>query len=52
MVDADIRNLLRLFADVSGINFVLGEEVKGRITLRLKNCAQKNGRIQIDAAVY
>ena len=22
------------------------------ITLRLKNCAQKNGRIQIDAAVY
>ena len=35
--DADISNVLRLIADVSGLNIVLGEEVKGKITLKLQN---------------
>jgi len=36
LVDADIRNVLRLFADVADVNLVFGEEVTGRLTLRLK----------------
>jgi type IV pilus assembly protein PilQ len=35
--DADISNVLRLIADVSGLNIVLGEEAKGKITLKLQN---------------
>ena len=35
--DADIGNVLRLLADVSGNNFVYGEEVKGKVTLKLKD---------------
>jgi type IV pilus assembly protein PilQ len=35
--DADIRNILKLIAGVAGFNIVLGEEVKGRITMRLVN---------------
>jgi type IV pilus assembly protein PilQ len=30
-------NVLRLFADVSGKNFVVDDEVKGKVTLKLKN---------------
>jgi type IV pilus assembly protein PilQ len=35
--DAEIGNVLRLLADVSGKNFVYGEDVKGKITMKLKN---------------
>lgn len=35
--DADIQNVLRLLADVSQLNIVAGEDVKGRVTLKLKN---------------
>jgi type IV pilus assembly protein PilQ len=35
--DADISNVLRLIADVSKLNVVLGEDVKGKITLKLQN---------------
>jgi type IV pilus assembly protein PilQ len=34
---ADLGNVLRLLADVSGNNFVYGEDVKGSVTLKLKN---------------
>ena len=37
VVDADVVNVLRLFADVSGKNFVVDDEVKGKVTLKLKN---------------
>lgn len=37
MQDAEIGNVLRLLADVSGKNLVYGDEVKGKITLKLKN---------------
>ena len=37
MQDAEIGNVLRLLADVSGENFVYGEEVKGKVTLKLKS---------------
>jgi type IV pilus assembly protein PilQ len=37
VVDAEIGNVLRLFADVSGKNLVYGEDVKGKITIKLKN---------------
>ena len=37
MQDAEIGNVLRLIADVSGKNLVYGEEVTGKITLKLKN---------------
>lgn len=33
---ADIHNVMRLFADVSGANFVLDEDVKGKVTVRLR----------------
>jgi type IV pilus assembly protein PilQ len=34
-MDADITDILRLISDVSGLNFVSGPEVKGRVTIRL-----------------
>jgi type IV pilus assembly protein PilQ len=33
--DADIRNIFRILHEVSGKNFVIGEDVQGRITLKL-----------------
>ncbi len=35
--DADIVNVVRLIGDVSGKNVVIGEEVKGKVTVKLKN---------------
>jgi type IV pilus assembly protein PilQ len=32
--DAEIRNVLRLIADLAGLNIVMGSDVKGRITIR------------------
>jgi type IV pilus assembly protein PilQ len=37
VVNADIRNVLRLFADVGHVNLVLGDDVAGTVTLRFKN---------------
>jgi type IV pilus assembly protein PilQ len=33
--DADIVNVLKLIAEAAGLNVVVGDEVKGRITMRL-----------------
>ena len=35
--DTDINNLLRIIAEVSGQNIVAGEDVKGKVTVRLIN---------------
>lgn len=35
--NADIHNVLRIIADVSGLNIVTSDEVKGNVTIRLKN---------------
>lgn len=35
--NADIRKVLLLFGDCAGINMVIKENVKGKITLKLKN---------------
>ncbi len=35
--DADIVNVIRLIGDVSGKNVVVGEDVKGRVTIKLRN---------------
>jgi type IV pilus assembly protein PilQ len=35
--NADIQNVLRIIADVSGLNIVTSDEVKGQITIRLKD---------------
>lgn len=35
--DADLSNVLRLLADVSGLNIVISENVKGKVTLKLIN---------------
>jgi type IV pilus assembly protein PilQ len=35
--DADISNVLRLLADVSGFNIVISDDVKGKVTLKLIN---------------
>ena len=35
--DADIKNILRLIAEVSNLNIVAGDDVKGKVTLRLLN---------------
>jgi hypothetical protein len=37
LVDADIKQLFRLFHDVSGLNFVLDPTVDGRVTVVLDN---------------
>jgi type IV pilus assembly protein PilQ len=34
---ADIQNVFRLIAEVSGFNLVIGENVKGKVTMRLLN---------------
>jgi len=34
---AEITNVIRLIADVSHLNFVMGEDVKGKISLKLAN---------------
>lgn len=36
-MDADIRNVLRVLTDVSGKNIVIGDDVKGKITMKLDN---------------
>lgn len=35
--NADIHNVLRIIADVSGLNIVTSEEVKGTVTIKLKD---------------
>ncbi len=35
--NADIHNILRIIADVSGMNIVTSDEVKGTVTIRLKD---------------
>ncbi len=35
--NADIQNVLRIIADVSGLNIVATEDVSGKVTIRLKN---------------
>jgi type IV pilus assembly protein PilQ len=35
--DADINNLLRIIADVSGMNVIAGSDVQGKVTVRLVN---------------
>ncbi len=35
--NADIHNVLRIIADVSGLNIVTSDDVKGNITIRLKD---------------
>jgi len=35
--DAEITNVLRLIADVSGFNIVVGDDVKGKVTVKLIN---------------
>ena len=35
--DADIHNVLRLFAEVSGLNFVASDDVQGKVTVFLED---------------
>ncbi|MBI1821917.1 MAG: type IV pilus secretin PilQ [Nitrospirae bacterium] len=35
--DTEISNVLRIISEVSGFNFVIGDEVKGKVNLKLKN---------------
>ncbi len=35
--DADIRSLFRLFADISKLNIIVGDDVKGKVTIRLRD---------------
>jgi type IV pilus assembly protein PilQ len=37
VVNADVRDVIRLFADVGHVNVVVSDDVSGTITLRLKN---------------
>lgn len=45
---ADIVNVVRLFADVGGVNVVVAEDVKGKVTLKLK---QVGWRTALDIAL-
>jgi type IV pilus assembly protein PilQ len=35
--DMEIANALRIISEVSGLNFIVGEDVKGKVNLKLKN---------------
>ncbi len=35
--DADIHNILRLLAEVGGVNIVTGDDVSGQVTIRMRN---------------
>lgn len=35
--DADIKNVLRLFADISGLNIIVSDNVQGQVTVKLDN---------------
>jgi len=35
--EADIKNVFRILAEMSGLNIIVSEKVKGKVTLRLKN---------------
>lgn len=35
--EADLHNLIRLFADVSGLNFVVADDVQGKVTIKLRD---------------
>ena len=35
--DADIHNILRLLADVGGVNIVTADDVSGQVTIRMRN---------------
>lgn len=37
VVNADVRDVIRLFADVGRVNVVMSDDVTGTVTLRLKN---------------
>jgi len=37
--DADVHDVMRLLADVGNVNIVVSDNVKGRVTLRLKRVA-------------
>lgn len=39
VVNADVRNVLRLFADVGHVSLVLGDDVTGTVTIRFVNVA-------------
>lgn len=36
-IDADVRNVLRILADISGKNIVIADDVKGKVTMKLDN---------------
>lgn len=40
--NADIKNILRLFATKTGINIIAGSEVKGNVTVKFKNVPLKS----------
>jgi len=33
--DADVRNILKLIAEISELNMIIGDEIKGRMTIKL-----------------
>lgn len=37
--DADIHDVMRLLADVGGVNLVVADDVRGKVTLRLRRVA-------------
>ena len=36
-MDADVRNVLRVLTDISGKNIVIGDDVKGKVTMKLEH---------------
>jgi type IV pilus assembly protein PilQ len=36
-IDADVRNVLRVFAEISKKNMVIGDDVKGKVTIKLED---------------
>ncbi|MBN1233803.1 MAG: type IV pilus secretin PilQ [Candidatus Coatesbacteria bacterium] len=44
---AELRAVLRLIADYSGYNIISGEDVKGTVTIKVKNVSWKNALVNI-----
>ena len=47
VVDADLRNVLRLVADVGRLNLVLGDDVTGRVTAHLRRVSWRDAFVAL-----
>ena len=61
--NADVRSVFRMLSEIGNVNIVLGEEITGKVTLKLKNVPWDQvldiimarfglGKVEIDGVIY